>query len=261
MLFFIFIPSLFSFSGCCCCCSSAEQVLFCVCVCVLSARYIDTWLPPSNLLTTSPPPKENFSLPISFRWTKRKKERKKKNNLMSELIKACRSCICCPVYVSGFAGWPLSFLSYFRRNKNKMCRTSNFFCLTPCPQKSAYIQVAGLESNTQHKKKIGKALKKNWNKMKRKCLISLADVILSTAADLNFSMNNSGNLIYFHFFQEVAMHPSNQPSTTKHSLITRILKERNIRFCGNDNSSHRVRWMRMALQVECSIKRKSSQIK
>jgi hypothetical protein len=61
-------------------------------------------LPPSNLFSLPQVPRKNFSflLPIStlsLSVSGGRRKKNKKNNLMSELIKACRSCICCPVYV------------------------------------------------------------------------------------------------------------------------------------------------------------------
>ena len=86
VIFYFYLS--FFFSRCCCCCSSGSRFFFFLlfsffpfflCV-LLSDRYIDTWLPPSNLFSLPQVPRKNFSflLPIStlslcLRWTKKEK--------------------------------------------------------------------------------------------------------------------------------------------------------------------------------------------
>lgn len=167
---------------------------------LLSARYIDTWLPPSNLFSSphKSPPKQLlffffFCCCPSLRWTKRRKIRRTTTSLMSELIKACRSCICCPVCWPGLASLVSSFHFQMEKKEKKMCRTSIFLYAMPTnpPKKSACVQKLPDWNLTEKVKR-----QKNEIKMKRKCLVSSDDVTLSTTSDPDSSMNNSDNFLF-----------------------------------------------------------------
>lgn len=115
-----------------------------------------------------------------------KKKNKKKNYLMSELIKACRSCICCPVCWPGLSCF---FFSTFRWKENvSYINFSLRHMPTKSPTEKVCICVQKLPDwNLTEKVKR----QKNEIKMKRKCLVSSDDVILSTTSDPDSSMNNS----------------------------------------------------------------------
>lgn len=136
--FFLFLPFLFFLSFYVCCYQPVISTHGC-------------HLQISSLHHKSP--RNNFS---SAHLSGGRRKKNKKNNLMSELIKACRSCICCTVYMlcerSGC--WPLLFLSFpllEEKKEKENVSYINFF--TPCPRKkkSACIQAAGLESNRKGK--------------------------------------------------------------------------------------------------------------
>jgi hypothetical protein len=91
-------------------------------------------LPPSNLFSSPQVPRKTSRLPIStlsLSVSGGRRKKNKKNNLMSELIKACRSRIRCPVYVveacrslSCFSSSSFSSFINKKENVKKICRTS-----------------------------------------------------------------------------------------------------------------------------------------